>query len=274
MQLIDTHCHLDVSEFDPDRSLVLSQARMCGVDGIVVPAIRRATWESLLGLCAVESDLYPCLGLHPVFVSEHQDEDLAALEAAIERERPVAVGEIGLDWFVDGLNRERQLSLFQAQLSIAANTRLPVVLHVRKAHDECLRALKQSRVQGGIVHAFNGSRDQAERYIALGFCLGFGGMLTFERSRHLRDLAKTLPLEAIVLETDAPDLTPVQHQGQRNSPAFLPHVLAALAEVREQNPLKLAAATTRNASLVLQLHGPRKVSAAQRSIHFPEKPMS
>jgi TatD DNase family protein len=253
LQLIDTHCHLDVEEFTADRMAVLAAARMRGVEGIVVPAIARRGWSALLALCDGEPDLYPALGLHPVYIADHSEADLAALEPAVHAARPVAIGEIGLDWMVEGLDRERQMAFFQAQIAVAGRCDLPVLLHVRKAHDEVLRVLKGAGLQGGIAHAFNGSLEQGLRYHALGFRLGFGGMLTFERSRHLRELAAALPLDAIVLETDAPDLTPVQHRGERNSPAYLPHVLAALAEVRTEGPLKLAAATTANARSVLRL---------------------
>ncbi len=253
MELIDTHCHLDVEDFDPDRDVVMARARAAGVSAIVVPAIHAAGWPGLLALCAGAPDLYPALGLHPIYLPQHRDKDLAALERAIADVRPLAVGEIGLDYFVRELDRERQQRLFEAQLSVAAAARLPVLLHVRKAHDQALTVLQRIPVSGGIAHAFSGSLQQAQRYIDLGFKLGFGGMLTFERSRKLRTLARDLPLEAIVLETDAPDLTVAAHRGERNSPEYLPDVLAALAEVRQEDPAVVAAQTTRNARDLLGL---------------------
>ncbi|MEN8176472.1 MAG: TatD family hydrolase [Pseudomonadota bacterium] len=253
MELIDTHCHLDVAAFDADRQAVLQRAREAGVSTQVIPAIHRAGWDSLWALCGAEPDLFPAFGLHPVFINRHSDSDLEALENRLADERPVAVGEIGLDHYLPDLDRERQLRLFEAQLAIARDAGLPAILHVRKAHDQTIASLRRCRVSGGIIHAFNGSLQQGHQYLGLGFKLGFGGMLTFERSSRLRRLAQQLPLEALVLETDAPDLTVASHQGERNSPEYLPEVLRSLAEVREEDLPALAAATTANAREVLGL---------------------
>ena len=253
MELIDSHCHLDVSDFDADRQAVLQQARDNGVSGIVVPGIDAAGWEPLWQLCRSERGLYPAFGLHPVFLQQHTANDLPALQALLQQHPPVAVGEIGLDFHVEGLDREAQQALFEAQLELARAAGLPVILHVRKAHDQVLAALKRVRVCGGICHAFNGSQQQASHYHELGFKFGFGGMLTFERSTKLRALAKALPLESLVLETDAPDMTVAQHRGERNSPAYLPYCLAALAEVRGESAEELARITTTNAREVLKL---------------------
>ena len=214
MELIDTHCHLDVAEFDADRDAVLARSRGNGVTAMVVPGVLASGWDGLLALCRQEHGLYPALGLHPVYLEQHRmDADIRQLEDRLAAERPVAVGEIGLDYAVAGLDRARQQTLFEAQLECARNAGLPVVLHVRKAHDQVLATLKRIRVCGGTAHAFNGSQQQASQYRELGFRLGFGGMLTFERSTRLRTLARALPLESIVLETDAPDMTVAQHRG-------------------------------------------------------------
>ena len=172
---------------------------------------------------------------------------------ALDDRRLVAVGEIGLDYYVDGLDRDRQQQLFEAQLKIARAADLPVILHVRKAHDDVLSTLKRVRVRGGICHAFNGSLQQAGQYMDLGFRLGFGGMLTYERSSRLRGLAGALPLEMLVLETDAPDMTVARHRGERNSPEYLPDCLAALAAVRGETEQHVANVTTANARAVLRL---------------------
>ncbi len=251
--LIDTHCHLDVAEFDPDRDQVLAEARAAGLIGLVIPAIHAAGWPGLLRLCVDKPDLHPALGLHPIYLDRHRPEHIADLERALSETRPLAVGEIGLDFFQPGLDPARQQALFEAQLALARDSGLPVLLHTRKANDRVLATLKRLRVRGGIAHAFNGSLQQAGQFLDLGFKLGFGGMLTFERSLKLRPLAKALPIEAIVLETDAPDLTVAAHQGSRNSPAYLPDVLTALAQVRDADPAELAAQTTRNACEVLGL---------------------
>lgn len=253
MNLIDTHCHIDVGEFDDDRLAVLDRCRALGIDRIVVPAVTATGWEDLLGLCHREAGLFPALGLHPVYLELHGPADVNALAAQLERQRPVAVGEIGLDYYVQNLDRERQRTLFAAQLTVARDARLPVLLHVRKAHDDVLQCLQQTRVPGGIVHAFNGSLQQAQRYLELGFVLGFGGTVTYERSRKIRELARALPAEALVLETDSPDMAVAAHHGERNSPEYLVDVLAALAELRDEPPEAVARQTTRNAERILHL---------------------
>lgn len=251
MMLIDTHCHLDVDDFDVDRTAILERCHAAGIIGIVVPAIHAAGWGKLLELCRQESILYPALGLHPVFINSHRNADLTALEDKLASDKPLAVGEIGLDFYLTDLDQERQMEIFEAQLSIARQAGLPVLLHVRKAHDQILAALRRIRVPGGIAHAFNGSLQQAQQYLDLGFKLGFGGTLTYERSRKIRQLAHDLPLEAIVLETDAPDMVVSQHRGERNSPEYLPEILAALAEARQEDVFSLAQQTSLNACKVL-----------------------
>lgn len=248
MNLVDTHCHIDLPDFDADRSAVLERCRLSGVSRIVVPGVQSETWEHLKQVCDANPALYPCFGLHPFYLAQHVTADIAKLALQIEQHRPVAVGEIGLDYFVEGLDHHRQISLFEDQLAIAANASLPVILHVRKSHDAVLSSLQKNPVKGGICHAFNGSLQQADRYIALGFKLGFGGMLTYERSRKLQQLAKLLPIEAIVLETDAPDMTVASHHGQRNSPEYLPECLQALANARAEDVASVAAQTTANAN--------------------------
>ena len=193
--------------------------------------------------------------MHPVYLNTHQPGDVQALADTVNSVRPVAIGEIGLDWHIDSLDRERQQKLLEAQLAIAEAAELPVVLHVRKAHDAMLKTLKNYRLVGGFCHAFNGSLEQAKRYLAMNFRLGFGGMLTFERSHRLRRLAAELPLDAIVLESDAPDMTVASHRFERNSPAYLPEVLSALAQLRDMSEAELAELTTANAYAVLDLPG-------------------
>lgn len=253
MDLIDTHCHLDVEEFEADRESVLQRARAHGVRRLVIPAVDAAHWEHLLRLCERETGLFPALGLHPVYLARHRQADIAALERAVEQHRPVAVGEIGLDYFVTDLDRDGQQTLFEAQLEIARNADLPVILHVRKAHDQVLSTLRRISVKGGTAHAFNGSLQQAQQYLDMGFKLGFGGTLTYTRSTRIRKLARELPREAIVLETDAPDIVVSAHQGERNSPEYLPDCLQALAEVRDESAASLAEQTTRNACAVFAL---------------------
>ena len=255
MELFDTHCHLDVAAFDADRQTVLARARDNGVGGIVVPGVLARDWDALLDFCNTDAGLYPALGLHPVYLDRHQDTDLVKLEDMLVRHRPVAVGEIGLDYYIEDLDRERQQQLFEAQLEIACAAGLPVILHVRKSHDDVLSLLQRVRVPGGICHAFNGSLQQGQRYIELGFMLGFGGMLTFERSSKLRALASSLPLDALVLETDAPDMTVARHHGERNSPEYLVDCLAALASMRQEAAEHIAEQSTQNLLRLFDIPG-------------------
>jgi TatD DNase family protein len=248
IRIIDSHCHLDVSEFDHDRDTVIQNTRNAGVEAIIVPAIEKKGWDKLLALCEKHSFLYPALGLHPVFLDQHQPEDIEALANTVEKNKPVAIGEIGLDFALRELDRNRQLTLFEQQLDIAEQTQLPVILHVRKAHDETVHILNKRKLAGGTVHAFSGSLQHGIKYHEMGFKLGFGGMLTFERSNKLRALASQLPLEALVLETDSPDMTVASHRGERNSPEYLPEVLQALAATRQQDVMLIAQSTTQQCS--------------------------
>jgi len=254
MELIDTHCHIDVEEFAADRAEVLARSRAAGVCAQVVPAIHQPGWPALLELCRREADLFPALGMHPIYLDMHRPEHLDELRQRVDDQRPLAIGEIGLDYFVEGLDHAGQQSLFEAQLMIAQDANLPVLLHVRKAHDMVLATLRRLKFScGGIAHAFSGSRQQAEQYLDLGFKLGFGGTLTYDRALRIRALARELPLSAIVLETDAPDIVTSAHRGERNSPEYLPEVLAALSELRGESPETVAAQTTRNARALLRL---------------------
>ena len=252
MELFDTHCHIDVEAFDADRHEVLDHCHQQGVNRIIVPGIEAKTWDQLGKICAEYPGLFPAYGLHPVFVDQHADDDLIKLENRLQTANPVAVGEIGLDFFVD-VDKVRQQSLFESQLRLAQSASLPVILHVRKAHDAVLSTLSRIPVDGGFCHAFNGSMEQAHRYIDMGFKLGFGGMLTYERSHKLHRLAQQLPIESIVLETDAPDMTGSSHHGERNSPEYLPESLITLARLRNEDAAIIAEQTTANANAVLSL---------------------
>jgi len=254
MKLFDSHCHLDFPAFDPDRETILEHCREMGFSGIVVPGVTRERWTAVCSLCASHPDfLHPALGLHPLFTAQHQKEHIAALMAEIQNCHPVAIGEIGLDFLPPGIDRKSQQYFFESQLEIAQETGLPVILHVRKAHDTVLHALRQRRLRGGIAHAFNGSLQQAERYIELGFKLGFGGAVTYSRARKLRRLAQELPLTSLVLETDAPDMPPAAHHGKRNQPDYLPEILHAIARIRDESPQRIARQTTENATALFSL---------------------
>jgi TatD DNase family protein len=250
--LIDTHCHLDAAEFAADRDEVAARARAAGVGVIVVPGVERAGFTALLATCERYPGCFPALGIHPMYVDSAVPEDLTVLHEMIALHRPVAIGEIGLDFFVPGYDREHQEFYFSEQLKIAREFDLPVLLHIRRAQDTVLKFLRLAKVEGGIAHAFNGSRQQAEEFIKLGFKLGFGGAMTYDRATKLRELAATLPLDSIVLETDAPDIPPEFIGKTRNSPEYLPRFAETLAELRGITFAEVAAATTANAKEILK----------------------
>jgi TatD DNase family protein len=249
--LVDTHCHLDAAEFDDDRAAVAEAAAVAGVGLIVVPAVERANFGAVASVCRDFGACCAAFGIHPMYVARARAEDLDALRETILREHPLAVGEIGLDRFVEPRDEVQQEFYFTAQLQIARDAGLPVLLHVRRAIDQVLGQLRRCRVAGGIAHAFNGSRQQADEFIKLGFKLGFGGALSFARARRIRELAATLPLDAIVLETDAPDIPPEWIRGARNAPDQLPRIARVLADLRGIAVQELAEATTKNAAAAL-----------------------
>jgi TatD DNase family protein len=249
--LIDTHCHLDAAEFDADRTLVIQRAQQNGVAIIIVPAVQYGAFATVLALHEEHAACMPALGLHPMYIHAHQPEYLALLRAAVEHQRPVAIGEIGLDLFVPGLDLNIQEYYFIEQLKIARDFELPVILHSRRANDQVLKQLRRLGIRRGIAHAFSGSQQQAEAFISQGFKLGFGGAMTYTRATNLRRLAAELPLESIVLETDAPDMPPAWMRHQRNSPDHLPGIATVLAELRNCQLDTIIESTTRNAFAAL-----------------------
>ena len=269
---IDTHCHLDAAEFSADAPAVRARARQAGVGRLVIPGVAVSNFLAVRELAHQNGDAY-ALGIHPLFVAPSSDADLATLDAelTLRRDDPrlVAVGEIGLDFFVPELQqsplRERQAFFYREQLLLARRHDLPVILHVRRSADQLLKQLRELAPPGGwrgIAHAFNGSRQQAEAFIGLGLKLGFGGTLSFEAARQIRQLAASLPLSALVLETDAPDIPPHwlyqtaearaagAAQG-RNEPGELPRIAQVLADLRGITPEALAEASTANALVAL-----------------------
>ncbi len=273
---IDTHCHLDAPEFSADREAVRARADRAGVVHCVLPAVAARHFDDIRRLAHATGDSY-ALGIHPLFTPAATEDDLARLDRALGEHRDdprlVAVGEIGLDHFVPGLDRERQRFFYREQLRLARRHGLPVILHVRRSADDLLRELRRQPVAGGIAHAFNGSGQQAQAFVDLGFALGFGGTLTYERSLQIRRLAASLPLSALVLETDAPDIPPHwlyrtaadraggQPQG-RNEPGELPAIGAVLAGLRGLAVDELAEATARNSVAALPRLGPLLGAAA------------
>lgn len=266
MRWIDTHCHLDAPEFGGDAAAVVGRARAAGVVQLVVPAVERANFDAVRELAHAHELAY-ALGIHPLYVDRADEADVEQLAQALDARRHdprlVAVGEIGLDHFVPHTDRARQERFYGAQLRLARAVNLPVILHVRRSADTLLKHLRRTPVSGGIAHAFNGSDQQALTFVAMGFKLGFGGAMTFEGALQLRHLAQMLPLEAIVLETDAPDIPPqwlYRTAAQRrsepdaavpNEPAELPRIAQTLSALRGISLAEIAEATMANARVAL-----------------------
>ena len=253
INFIDSHCHIDFSVFDKDRQTVIDGAYKKGVKKIVVPAVSAASWLKCIAICQHYSCCHLALGMHPIFIDQHQPQHLSELDQLITLHKPIAIGEIGLDFYDKNADRDKQQVYFDKQLIIAKRHRLPTIIHNRKAHDECIEHLRERKVDGGIIHAFNGNIQQAEKYIELGFLLGFGGMLTYKRSSKLRKLAEIITLDNMALETDAPDMTVIQHRGTRNSPEFIPYIAQSIAEIKNTTIAQVAAITTRNIESLFRL---------------------
>ena len=247
MRLVDSHSHFDAAEFDADRDAAHARALDAGVDVQIVPAVDRAGWPNLKAVCARFPGLYPAYGLHPMFLAGHRPEHLRELRAWIEREQPVAIGECGLDFFADGLDAQAQHLYFDGQLQLAREFDLPVIVHARRAVDAVIMAIRKVGGLRGVVHSFSGSAEQAAQLHRLGFLLGIGGPVTYERAKRLRRIVADVPLEQLLLETDSPDQPNASHRGERNEPAHLVEVLEVVATLRNATRDDIAKATTANA---------------------------
>jgi TatD DNase family protein len=253
-EIIDTHCHMDMGQFRSDLDGTLDRSECNGVTDFVIPGCIHSGWERILEICKTRPCMHPSLGLHPAYLDVHRDEDVEELRYRGRRDRLVAIGEIGLDFHGGLASHKEQQKLFEQQLTIAKEVCLPVLLHVRKGHDQVQAAIRRKRFDnGGIVHAFNGSRQQADHYVEMGFKLGYGGTLTYDRALRIRKLATELPLTAIVLETDAPDMPLAGRRGEINSPEYLPEILNTLVSLRSESKEEIAAQTSANARQVLDL---------------------
>ena len=275
---IDTHCHLDAAEFGNTQADLVREAVTAGVTRLVVPAVACSNFEAVRKLGAQYPGCATAYGIHPMYTNEATPQDLETLSDYLKQHHPVAVGEIGLDFFIPRYDQVRQESFFVEQLKLARDFDLPVLLHIRRAQDTILKHLRHFYGRGGptslgsgqastslrtgIAHAFNGSRQQADEFIKLGFKLGFGGAMTYPRATRLRELAATLPLESIVLETDAPDIPPVFLQaGEPNKSQYLPRIAETLAELRGMTLEEVARATSENALSVLPRLEPDRTPA-------------
>ncbi len=250
--LIDSHCHFDDRSFDQDRPDAWQRACDSGVMAQIIPAVTADDWTRVKTTCEEYPGLYPAYGLHPMFCHKHQDSDLQLLRNWIIQEHPVAVGECGLDFYIQNQDKQRQLELFEAQLEIAREFNLPVIIHARKAVEDVINSLRNTQGLRGVLHSYSGSMQQAERLIDMGFLMSFGGPVTYPNARHLLRLVAELPLESIMLESDAPDQPDNQHRGQRNEPSYLPLILQRISEIRGQPSDIISAQTSANA---MQLFG-------------------
>lgn len=251
--LVDSHLHLDDQRFDADREHVMQRARDHGVQSMVIPAIHRRSWDTIASLAHSHDDVFPAYGLHPVFQPEHRTEHLAALPGWLDAHPAVAVGEIGLDFFVEQADREAQKSYFSRQLAIASEQSLPVIIHARRAVDAVILAVRRHAGLRGVVHSFSGSEEQARQLFDLGFMLGLGGPLTYPGAHRLHRLVANMPVDHLLLESDAPDQPGVEHRGQRNEPAWLRTTLSHVARLRDEDEAAVAAATSANAEKLFQL---------------------
>ena len=251
--LIDSHSHIDTEPFDHDRASAMERARSVGVHQQIVPAIARDGWSHLREVCNQHAGLFPAYGLHPMFLDHHRPQHLDDLVEILDREKPLAIGECGLDFFVEGLDRDDQYRYFNDQLKLACDRDLPVIVHARRAFDEVTACLLKFKRLRGVVHSFSGSLQQAEALWKLGFSIGIGGPLTYPRAQRLRSVVADMPSELLLLETDSPDQPMHGRQGQRNEPARLIDVLMAVAQVRGASVDEIARVTTQNAQRLFKL---------------------
>lgn len=252
MRLIDTHTHLDFPDFDADRTEVLTRSRELGVERMVVLGVEQANWRRVWQLVESDKSLYAALGLHPMYLAQHREAHLQELREWLQRlqghPQLCAVGEIGLDYFIEGLDPQAQQVWFEAQLELAVEFNLPALIHVRRSHAVTIATLKRIKLPfGGIIHAFAGSYEEAREYIKLGFKLGLGGAPTWPQALRMHRVLPRLPHEAIVLETDSPDMPPAMYPQQRNSPEHLPDICRALAQHLNLSPEQLATISSSNA---------------------------
>jgi len=258
IELIDSHAHLDDAAFDPDRAEVIARAQQRGVIDFVVPAVSASGFEKLAALTQTYR-WRVAYGLHPINLNDHRPAHLDQLKTRLAD--AVAVGECGLDFFLPNLEITEQRFYFHAQIKLALDFDLPLIIHARRAHEEVLQTLKRYRPKGGVIHSFAGSREQADALNLLNFKIGIGGPVTYPRAQRLREVVRRAPLESLLLETDAPDQPLSGRQGKRNDPEFLTEVLATVAELRDESADAIAVQTTESVRSMFTL---RPITAAMR----------
>jgi len=246
MELIDSHCHLDDDRFDPDRDTVVASANSLNIGKIIIPATTANRWAKVKQVAGEYQGVYPAYGLHPMFVEQHQAIHIRELDEWLDREKPVAVGECGLDFFNSRTDEKWQKQLFNEQLQLAVNHQLPVIVHARKAMDEVISLLRKNTPVGGVIHSFAGSLQQAQQIIDLGFKLGIAATVGFERAKKLRSVVASVPDYGLLLESDAPDQPGAAHRGERNEPAYIVEHLKTIATLRNIEDTELIEVLQRN----------------------------
>ncbi len=251
--LIDSHVHLDDQRFDVDRDQVVKRAEQSGVITMIVPAVTATTWSKTKKITDKYPNVFPAYGLHPYFIDQHEAEHLEQLHNWIETEKAIAVGECGLDYFLPELDQTKQRLFFERQLTIAKKFDLPIIIHARSAVEDVINLLKKSGHNKGMIHSYNGSLQQAKKLIDLGYLLSFGGAVTYPRAKKLRALIGQLPLDSLLLETDAPDQAGANFNQQRNEPSFIIEILDTFTELRSENRKVIAEQTTQNCQKLFNL---------------------
>lgn len=251
--LIDTHCHLDFESFDDDRDQVIERSIDRGISDIIIPGAQKKYWHRIKNLCKNNQLLHPCYGLHPYWSGEHKKKDIDELDTYINKNRPVAVGECGLDFRPQQAEKKIQLYFFNAQLDIARSNKLPVVIHSVKATETVIKTIKKYKDLRGMVHSFSGSSEQARQLIDCGFFISISGSVTYDKARKIRKTAKDIPLTSLLLETDAPDQPDKLHDKKRNEPSYLINTLNVVAELRATSVQEIAEQTSENAKALFDI---------------------
>jgi TatD DNase family protein len=246
MVLIDSHCHLDDDRFDIDRDQIVARAKVCNVSHIILPATTAKRWQKIKTVSELYDGIYPTYGLHPMFMASHQEPHINELDAWLDLEKPIAVGECGLDFFIGREDEAQQIKIFSDQLQLAKNHHLPVIIHVRKAMDQTISLLRKFAPLTGVIHSFSGSQQQANQLIDLGFKLGIGATVGFERAKKLRSIVASVPDTGLLIESNAPDQPGAHHRGERNEPSFIIEQLATIALLRGVSENELAQTLRRN----------------------------
>ena len=252
--IIDSHCHIDFEDFDDDRAQVIQRANQAGVKKIIVPGVINDTWDKIISCCDEFTGLYPCYGLHPYFINKHQPQHLTNLKKYLDKHKPVAVGECGLDFFLKNLDINQQIFYFEQQLDIALEFNLPVVVHARKSTEAVIKAIKKRPGLRGMIHSYSGSYEQALQLIKLGFYLSFGGPITYHKSTRLRAMLQKLPLDSVLIETDAPDQPTANAKNSRNEPLFIIDVIDSIANLHNTSSAAVTNITSKNAGELFNLN--------------------